>query len=657
MADIEYADGGLVAIPLGPRARAMSRRRITQQRRAQVREPDDDAMLGATDAEPEQTPEQIRARLSDLAGELGDAAGESLRGVEPAAPPEPPPEPPRGGIVDDDEPGAPASGLRSPQMALRAPMSGAPQTPTQQLRAPAVMGDLPPPDEDATGDDTLGARPIATKGGGWDPALAERAEAARLDAADRRQAERMRRAQLGIAIGGALVDTIGGIGFDRPGSTGGTALMRAASQMDSTAPLERIAERQRARDERDETDYRRTLDERRQANEDRRLAQAEAAVAQRAGYRDADVDASHPNAEQERDMYATAFSALPEHMRAALPGFNPANPAVRERMERMGATQLRQLEERLRWQVGERWPNARDWATTQRVGGGRSRDRGFLAPELGGTGGARTITRGDAGLTPEQLAGMDDGVTPGPSAGQRQAPRGGGGGGGRRQAPPQAQAPAGEAPEGRPVWDRPPTRAEVAANPRLAGHESLVRDFVRHMRPDLDLGNPQDRAIAASRVDDMSQNARAELAQRVAEASEREHTILMRDFEPRRWRRSVLGDLNGSLSGADRTTLMAALHGGPIMARAAGASQLRAQVADFMNNYFRETGGAAISDSEAERYRTALGNDSTVVDPGAFIAFIRRRMGELDREMDGLVTQYPDGWRRYVERARGARGR
>ena len=62
-----------------------------------------------------------------------------------------------------------------------------------------------------------------------------------------------------------------------------------------------------------------------------------------------------------------------------------------------------------------------------------------------------------------------------------------------------------------------------------------------------------------------------------------------------------------------------------------------------------------MTDSELERFKTALGTDGVAVDPQVFAAFLRRRIGNLDREIDSLTAQYPEGWDLYRQNNRGRR--
>lgn len=232
--------------------------------------------------------------------------------------------------------------------------------------------------------------------------------------------------------------------------------------------------------------YDRASGERRLDLDERRIAQTEAATQQRLGYRDADIDPNHPNAENERTRYAFAFGALPGHIRAAFPAYDPSNPAVAQVLDGIGAEQIRRLLEDLKDQYMVRFPDEADWRNVGRTGGGGRLARGQLA---GLSAPARVVRRGDAGLTPEQILQMDasgvDEMQVGEPAIDAPMPaeprarvRGGGAPRALRPQAPGAPAPAAAAaapPPGRPLLDRPMTPAELdAATPQVRRTQILA---------------------------------------------------------------------------------------------------------------------------------------------------------------------------------------
>jgi hypothetical protein len=219
--------------------------------------------------------------------------------------------------------------------------------------------------------------------------------------------------------------------------------------------------------------YARGANERRLDLDERRIAQTEAATQQRLGYRDADIDPAHPNAANERRLYASAFAALPEHIRSTFPGYDPSNPNVAQVLEGLGAAQVRRNLDLLQDQLDTRFPDEADWRNTARSGGGGGRaHRGDLA---GLAAPSRTVRRGDAGLTADQLmqmdaAGVDEMPVERPIA-PAARPRAAGGAARPMRAPalqpgvapqPGASTQAPAAPAGRALVDRPMTPEEQA---------------------------------------------------------------------------------------------------------------------------------------------------------------------------------------------------
>lgn len=554
MADFDEAP-----LPLGPRAQRMlaanrNRLRARSQRRMSpdgMREPDviggrpgpgNESGRSEQDA---QSPEQVRQQLSALASSVSNAAGQGL--AQPQAPVAPQataiPANPFGAPVDDEPErvarvdGAlarlnpaqlarvqalPVSGEHEdddsnddaligaasraqgmpvpPSTQLRAPMSGAAARASTPLRAPAVMDEIAPPDEDFE-DDVIGPRPTSTTrralpSNGEDLDVIGRNLYAEQDAQDRAESERIadqrRRAQIAATV----------VGFFGQGQNVAQGMV---APYDPQAPFARRSEQR-------QNDFAQQMAEREAGLEERRIAQGEAAVQQRAGYRDADILPDHPNAQNERALYAASFAALPEHIRDTFPGFDPSNPSVQQTQAGLGAAQIRRQLELLNEQVNTRFPDEGDWRSTV-SSGGRAR-RGQLA---GFGGQAHTVRRGDSGVTPEQLmqmdaSGVDEIDVPAsaapapraPSAAGAQRPRTGGPG---MQAAPAPQGPPQAAQQGRALVDRPLTDAERAgASMDERTTEAAVQAYMNAhvMRADR-------YAEAAARVNGMTPDQRGQL--------------------------------------------------------------------------------------------------------------------------------------------------
>lgn len=305
------------------------------------------------------------------------------------------------------------------------------------------------------------------------------------DAGDRRQATRADRtqavanlfgriAQLARPRGSQIDFSQSPTGDTRWGDPARARIAERHATMDGTqgAKVEGAREQEAA-------DYTRATNERRLDLDERRIAQTEAATEQRLGYRDADIDPAHANAANERRLYASAFAALPEHIRSTFPGYDPSNPQVAQVLDGLGAAQVRRNLDLLQDQLDTRFPDEADWRNTTRTGGGRA-PRNGLAGLSGG--GGRTIHRGDAGLTADQLLEMDNAgvdeiaVEDAPAA---PMPRGRPGGAARAPRPQPTAAPQGPqaaAPQGRPLLDRPMTPQELdAATPQVRRTQLLAR--------------------------------------------------------------------------------------------------------------------------------------------------------------------------------------
>jgi hypothetical protein len=118
-----------------------------------------------------------------------------------------------------------------------------------------------------------------------------------------------------------------------------------------------------------------------------------------------------------------------------------------------------------------------------------------------------------------------------------------------------------------------------------------------------------------------------------------EFRLLSREAAPIASRIHQLNPLIGALSRVSSPRLAAALHGGPAMARVAGASSLRARIAAYMNQYFHEFGGANITPEERSRYMTAFASDSLAVDPQEFANAMRRAQRLNVREAEGIMSR------------------
>lgn len=102
--------------------------------------------------------------------------------------------------------------------------------------------------------------------------------------------------------------------------------------------------------------------------------------------------------------------------------------------------------------------------------------------------------------------------------------------------------------------------------------------------------------------------------------------------------------ITGAVDSADPAQLRAALHGGAVMARAFGASDLRGRIAGYMNTYFHDMGGANITESERRRYEQFFQSDSMAIDPAEFQRVIRNAQRDNVEGLDailGTVATHP----------------
>lgn len=618
---------------------------------------------GRSEQDVEVSTDEMRRRLGTLAGDVTQAAGQGLRQ-----------EPP---LQQSAQPAPQTLAAPQPQAQSAPQPQPQPQAPAQpprtaqppQTAQPAPQAQAPThaePDEDemigAPSDGDADNTPTIKSTGETPDQVRMRME----DAADARESEQIagqrRRAQIGALIAGLLSDRV------TPDVARGMV-----APYDPQAPMARRAE-QRA------DDYRQALEERRMELENRRIAQAESATESRNRRTSAEYDVDSQDATGLRDLYDAAINGLPEEAQRILgPGFTDLDTSG------YNASTMQAALERLDAQIDlAQRQNPRAFRQGQRSSGGARRRGGRLALDLGG-GGTRNYgygvqrreggqamaggisaedeaARSEGRHTPDDIRRMrsqseQDPETGLPAPQSAPAPRAGSS---RPRGAAPASSPAGAppaqpsaAPEGQAVWERPPTPDELRRDPRMASQERLVRMFARENG--LNLGDVNDRRAAAGAIDMMTPAQLGELTNRGAQRQTQQHAIIMRDVEPRMRRRDVVAELNGAMQSASPAMLTAALHGGDVMNRLAGAGELRAHIFDFVSRYMQEMSGAAVSDGEMERFKTALGTNSVAVDPRVFVSFIRRRIGDLDREIDSLTEQYPEGWDLYIQNHRGRR--
>ncbi len=525
----------IAPIPLGPRAQRMAaQRRVRQQRRMQANalpEPEmvgegmqpgrgNDSGLSEIDVPRYESQEQIRERLQGLAGDVTQAAGQGLAQSQPEqTPPAPVAQPPAPAQApqampeeDDDEVIGMPGMATPPSTQLRPPMSGQVPQASTPLRAPGVMDDLPPMDEEAgesaameTGEHTTGAEPddemIGTpmqKGSGWDPELQERAAQADTMRGLAAESEDIARARQRARIAATIAAGLGA-------SSEQTAAMMAP--YDPQAPYERYQAQQAAQHEQADADWRRQLEERRAAIEDRRIAQAESATESRNRRTSAEYDVDSSDASAMRQAYSATLGNLSADAARLLPGFLTTEYGGQLDLSQQTASGMQSLIDQLNREIARQEELNPRAFRLGRHGGGRARDpRGTLAGlgggqasrgrDYGGPIGAQAISPEEASQRgtmrpPDEIREARRGMGQDPETGlpmqQGEAPRPRA----SRPAQPQAQAPG-----GRPLVDREPTPEELAAMPPAERATAGLIQAYRRANP----GTSYQDAVAAVQI-------------------------------------------------------------------------------------------------------------------------------------------------------------